>query len=408
MTPSHPPKRFVTDIIQSIRIPLVLTTLLVLSACSDSETEENLADVKKALMEQFAQVQSLQNEIDAKQASLAEKDNAVLSLESTIREKDEIIDSLVLRVSGNQKQLDALQAQIDESAQEHEDAVVALRLHLLDEQALSESQAATIKALQDELRNESQKQSGSTDAEKALDQLHTENTTLTETIDQLQSQVDQLTDENRLLAENRAQLETKIQSLSQSDENSKELEELLSLANANLTRTTTALQQREQDVEKISAELNRIKESFNQERGKREVTISQLKDRSALLQLGGDLVFGLGSTRLTPQGKSVLDQVKALLETYPDYTIGLEGHTDNVAIRSENRSRFPNNWVLSTARAASAASYLREIGVDPSNMKVSGFGEYRPIASNDTEEGRSLNRRLEILLIPNLDVKPVQ
>ncbi len=79
----------------------------------------------------------------------------------------------------------------------------------------------------------------------------------------------------------------------------------------------------------------------------------------------------------------------------------IEGHTDNVPIKS---ARYPSNWELSTARALAVLHLQTEMGVAPENISAAGFGEFRPKADNKTEEGRRLNRRSEIVMLPNLDI----
>ncbi len=81
----------------------------------------------------------------------------------------------------------------------------------------------------------------------------------------------------------------------------------------------------------------------------------------------------------------------------------MEGHTDNVPIGPAIIDKFPTNWELSTARATTVVRYLQERGVNPGYLSAEGYSEYRPVAPNDTEEGKSKNRRIEIVLIP-LDV----
>ena len=274
-----------------------------------------------------------------------------------------------------------------------------------------------------------------TKAKETFDQVTTKNQTLSKELDELQQKVHQLSEENQLLAENRSAFESQMEKFEQAtitveelrqnhDKTQSELEQKLSLlnetqqksialetallsANEDLSRTSSALQQREEEIAQITTELNNFKSNMSEELGQREVTIKQLKDRSTLIQLGSDLVYSIGSTRLKEQGKSVLDQVQSLLAQYPDYTVSLEGHTDNIPVKA-NISRFPSNWELSTARAAAAANYLKSVGVDPKIIRVSGFGEYRPLTDNATVEGRAKNRRLEILLIPDQEVKSIQ
>jgi chemotaxis protein MotB len=76
----------------------------------------------------------------------------------------------------------------------------------------------------------------------------------------------------------------------------------------------------------------------------------------------------------------------------------IEGFTDNELILEPLKSRFPNNWYLSAARAISVVSYLEEQGIDPNELSAVAFGKYHPVASNDSREGRAQNRRINIVI----------
>ena len=94
-------------------------------------------------------------------------------------------------------------------------------------------------------------------------------------------------------------------------------------------------------------------------------------------------------------------EVAGVLAAFPDRQFQVEGHTDNVPISTE---RFPSNWELSSARALAVVRLLADSGVAPENVSGAAFGEYQPVASNDDRESRRRNRRIEIVMLPNLDV----
>lgn len=112
------------------------------------------------------------------------------------------------------------------------------------------------------------------------------------------------------------------------------------------------------------------------------------------LNLSGGILFASGRAEILPDAEVIIDKISIVLEKYNKNIIEVEGHTDNVPMTS---GRYENNNVLSMYRALSVADYLREhADLDPANIKSSGRGEYAPIASNDTAEGRARNRRVEI------------
>ncbi|MCF8724090.1 flagellar motor protein MotB/flagellar hook-basal body complex protein FliE [Nitrospina gracilis] len=103
----------------------------------------------------------------------------------------------------------------------------------------------------------------------------------------------------------------------------------------------------------------------------------------------GDAILNLG------RGKKVLDELIRLTGKYPEYKININGHTDNSEIPNE---RFASNWELSSARATSVLRYFIDQNIDPKRMTATGFADTFPIATNKTERGRALNRRVEFVL----------
>lgn len=113
-----------------------------------------------------------------------------------------------------------------------------------------------------------------------------------------------------------------------------------------------------------------------------------------MLKLNGGILFDSGKAQLKTDAITLIDKVSIILKEYRDNTIEIEGHTDNLPIKT---SDFPDNTMLSLYRAYAVLSYFRDVkGYDASNIKSSGRGEAIPIASNSTPEGRSQNRRVEI------------
>ncbi len=107
------------------------------------------------------------------------------------------------------------------------------------------------------------------------------------------------------------------------------------------------------------------------------------------------LLFESGSADLKPEAKVVLDTLADILKFLPN-KIRIEGHADNRPIKS---AKFPSNWHLSVERALNTAYYLINKGVSPEKISVAGYAEYKPIAPNDTEENRSKNRRVDIVIV---------
>ena len=120
-----------------------------------------------------------------------------------------------------------------------------------------------------------------------------------------------------------------------------------------------------------------------------------------VIQLPQDILFPSGSATLSAEGARTLGEVASVLATLEGRGFQVEGHTDNVPIAT---AQFPSNWELSSARALSVVRVLIQGGVPPESLSGAGYGEHQPVASNDDRESRSLNRRIEIVMLPNLDV----
>ena len=131
-----------------------------------------------------------------------------------------------------------------------------------------------------------------------------------------------------------------------------------------------------------------------------ELTVT-MKNGRVYISMQESLLFPSGSAKVNPKGKEALAKVASVLNTNPDINIDIEGHTDNVPIHTKE---FPDNWALSTGRANSIAHVLMdEYSVSPVKLTASGRSQYVPVASNDTQDGRALNRRTEIILEPKYD-----
>jgi chemotaxis protein MotB len=113
------------------------------------------------------------------------------------------------------------------------------------------------------------------------------------------------------------------------------------------------------------------------------------------VEINTNILFRSGSAALVDKAEQVLDKIAAILAPYPN-PINVEGFTDDVPI---NTLQFPSNWELSAARAASVVHLFSRQGVKPDRMSAIAYGQYRPIASNDTEAGRRKNRRVILAIL---------
>jgi len=155
------------------------------------------------------------------------------------------------------------------------------------------------------------------------------------------------------------------------------------------------LEQEQESKRRITNLKSRLEQELNDSR----VEISQMKNQMTVIQLTGDVLFSPGSAQIKLDGQKVLSIIAESLNVYPDRFISIEGHTDNLPIVLN--TRYESNWELSTARGLAAINYFQQNSqVDPKRLKVVGYGQYRPVSSNKSAEGRKRNRRIEIKILP--------
>lgn len=134
-----------------------------------------------------------------------------------------------------------------------------------------------------------------------------------------------------------------------------------------------------------------------------KVTVS-LQERGLVISLQDTVLFVSGSASLAPEARAIITKIGMTLKPLPNF-IRIEGHTDNVPIHN---LQFPSNWELSVARATNVVQELiTQCGISPGRLSATGYGEYRPLAANDTGEHRQMNRRVDILIL-NGTFNPVE
>jgi len=131
-----------------------------------------------------------------------------------------------------------------------------------------------------------------------------------------------------------------------------------------------------------------------------QLTVS-IEQGRIVINLPENVLFTSGRAMVNPAGQEALKQIAGVLKEFSDRRFQIEGHTDNVPMKS---TRYPSNWELSTARALSVVHLMIEEGVQAQNVSAAGFGEFHPRADNESTEGRALNRRIEIIMQPNLEI----
>ena len=228
-----------------------------------------------------------------------------------------------------------------------------------------------------------------------------------------------LTDSQAALDETQRALSSTREALGQRNQDVQSLRDSLDGANAQMTNlqheqdqlqdTMSKQQLALQELEKRRALTDgRIKEYHDLlSRFRRLIDAGRLKvkivDGRMVVELATDILFASGSADLSEGGKESLAEVAGLLSSIPERTFQIEGHTDDVPIRTE---QYPSNWELAAARALTVIHSLVESGLAPERVSAASFSEYRPVVENTSAEGRSTNRRIEIVVLPDLSTLP--
>lgn len=191
-----------------------------------------------------------------------------------------------------------------------------------------------------------------------------------------------------------------------------ELERKLGDASASSKSMSKSIQQmkdalkeaseRKREVEKRLSEFRKLVRRFKSLTDSGELSVV-IRDGRMVLVLPSDVLFASGSARLSSSGQGTIKKVGELLATIPDKQFQVEGHTDNVPISSP---QFPSNWELASARALNVLKLMVNGGVSEDRVSAASFADTKPVASNESDEGRAQNRRIDIVIIPDLSQLP--
>ncbi len=162
--------------------------------------------------------------------------------------------------------------------------------------------------------------------------------------------------------------------------------------------------QREETAKRLEA-FKELTGKFQQmiDAGRLDVGV---RNGQMVVKLPAGVLFESGSADLSRDGELALMEVAVVLRDIKDRKFMVVGHTDNRPLESAKTSRFRNNWELSTARAVRVVEFLIEAHIDPAHLIAAGNGEFDPVGDNKTAKGQQQNRRIEIVLLPNIEELP--
>ncbi|MES2797087.1 MAG: OmpA family protein [Bacteroidota bacterium] len=182
-------------------------------------------------------------------------------------------------------------------------------------------------------------------------------------------------------------------------------------ANENIDKTLDQLAKKEQYIAYLQKAKNKadsinlalsanLKGSLNDGLADEDVDV-KVDKTVVMINLSDKMLFNSGSYKISPNAYDVLGKIARIIKSRPELEVMVEGYTDNVAIKT---SVLDDNWDLSTKRSAAVVRLLQKtFGVDPNKLIAAGRGEFNALVTNDTVEGRSINRRTRIILMPKLD-----
>ncbi len=334
--------------------------LLLLAGCAfQSELtarEQELELTRRQLARAEQEGKALSQRIEALERAVADLTAARTQLEGQRAELSATLEKL----QGENRELhQALRARADEQARRISELIErnrALEVEVARLGLLAEQRQQQVQDLRGELHRAQETRAA---VEREVGRLKT-------ALEQHQTEVARLTEETRTLRERAAQI----------------------------------AREKEVEIAKVTATYDNLVKDLKKEIEAGEIQVTQYRDLLTV-NLVDKILFDSGRTDIKPRGLEVLQRVGDILKGVEGKEIRIEGHTDNVPIGAALAQRFPTNWELSTARATTVARFLQEkVGIAPGKLSAAGYSQFRPVAGNDDEEGRRLNRRIEIILAP--------
>ena len=159
---------------------------------------------------------------------------------------------------------------------------------------------------------------------------------------------------------------------------------------------------RKQEIDKRMKEYRKLIQRFKSLTDAGELSIKIIDGRMVVV-MPSDVLFASGSSRLSKKGKGTIKKVAEVLTSIPEKKYQIEGHTDNVPIRSKV---FPSNWELASARATNVLKTMIKSGLPAQRISAASFAETKPLKPNDTKGGKQANRRIEVVVVPDLSLLP--
>jgi chemotaxis protein MotB len=218
---------------------------------------------------------------------------------------------------------------------------------------------------------------------------------LTKALDSLEGKHKELQDRFKVLSSQNAQMTEQLRQMGMNVEDQKR-------SNEEMQRMVEELKAKQKQADARLQTFRNMIERFNKMIASGKLRVKIVRGRM-VVELSENILFDSGKAELKAEGQAALTEVAGVLTSINDRDFQIAGHTDNIPIKS---AKFPSNWHLSTARAVTVAAHLAANGVSEARLSAAGYADTQAAATNDTPEGRQQNRRIEIVLMPNLDELP--
>lgn len=368
-----------------------------------SNLEKDMADreleIDATIAEKDRSINSLRENMAALQQEIAEKDAGIVELKARIDELESGRQLLSSTLKEGEMQLVRLNAEVSGLIAKQETSAGELTALRNKNQELR----GQLKTADDELNAVNQRSAENiAHFEAEIKQLRATQSDLESASEQSSAKIRKL---NEQLSSTQAEYAAAEDVLEDLKVNLLDYEGQLNDSNGQLRELRLQKELADAEREQTSSEAEGLRLTLASELQSAEVenvsVLSARADNSIPIRLGNADFFDPGSAKLTKRGAENLTKLGKVIKAYGDRRIVVEGHTDSVPIGLGLRAMYESNWELSVARAATAVRHLAAGNqIDPKQLTASGFGQYQPLASNDTEQGRQQNRRVEVVLYP--------
>jgi len=300
--------------------------------------------------------------------------------------------ALEIELKALKQQYDNDRANLEAKIREKENAIESLKktIAMLEQRAEADNRRASAQIADLEKRTDILKKAGSEREKKLIDENRAQQRRHAEQLRQLRDELAGEKEKNiRDVEALKNEYEKRIS----------DLQGRIVALGDDLAELKKLTQRQKEELSRLESQAKELEKQLENEIRNGEIRLKRLHGK-LIINIDNRISFDSGSAVLKRDVLAALGKISGILSSYPEYRIVVEGHTDTVPIRT---SQFRDNWQLSTERALSVLGYLlRNTKLDRTRFSAAGYGEFHPILPNDTEENRSLNRRVDIVVIPRL------